>query len=64
MSSFPRERVCDICDRPCLPSSWLGSDGDYSPGVLAAPFLRALRVRVIYFMTCGLQPISSSCVLL
>jgi hypothetical protein len=32
--------ACDVCDRPRLPSPWLGSRWDYSPTVPVAPCLR------------------------
>jgi hypothetical protein len=34
--------MLDVCDRPRLPSLWLGSHRDYSPTAHAAPSLRPL----------------------
>jgi hypothetical protein len=39
---FSEGCVCDICDRSHLPSPRLGSHGDYSPTIPAAPSLRPL----------------------
>jgi hypothetical protein len=39
---FSERCACDVCDRPRLPSSWLGSQGDYSSTSPAAPSLRPL----------------------
>jgi hypothetical protein len=36
---FSEGCACDICDRPHLPSPWLGSCSDYSPTAPAAPSL-------------------------
>jgi hypothetical protein len=38
---FSKSCTCDVCDRSRLPSSWLGSHGDYSTAP-AAPSLRPL----------------------
>jgi hypothetical protein len=40
---FSEGCACDVCDQPHLPSSWLGSQGDYSLTVPAAPSLRLHR---------------------
>jgi hypothetical protein len=34
--------ACDVCDRPLLPSPWLGSLCDYSPTAPSAPSLRTV----------------------
>jgi hypothetical protein len=44
---FSEGCVCDVCDRPRLPSPWLGSHGNYSP---AAPAL--IHVTVYCHVLC------------
>jgi hypothetical protein len=39
---FSEGCACDACDRPGLPSLWLGFHGDYSPTAPTANFLRPL----------------------
>jgi hypothetical protein len=39
---FPEGCACDICDRPHLPSPWIGSHGAYSPTAPDASSLRPL----------------------
>jgi hypothetical protein len=39
---FPWGCVCEVCDRPRLHFSWLGSHGEYPPTVPAAPYSRLL----------------------
>jgi hypothetical protein len=40
--------ACDICDRPRLPSPWLGSHGHYSPTAPAAPPFKAACPKWFY----------------